>query len=113
MSLVMSAFFFYPFWGLALLWWFCGRLSVCASIQVRLLVAALVGALGALVFSPAMWGAEGFAFMVPWYLVFVDRANTVLGWQLVVPVFVLAFTINLLRGRQPGRWQVVRRTRGT
>ena len=98
LSVFFIALFLYPFWGLALLFLFCRWLRVHGSLQRRLTVALVVAALAALLFTPVMFGTEGFAVMAPWPIVFVDAQHSGFLWPLVAFVFILAFAINFRSG---------------
>ena len=98
MSLLLIALFLYPFWGLALLLWLCWWLRLSAPLAKRLLVSIVVACVATLLFAPAMWGTEGFAFMVPWYFAFVDRQHTSFVWPLAAFVYALSLVANVVSG---------------
>jgi hypothetical protein len=94
------ALYFYPIWGFALLFVLCSRLRPLGSIANRIRAAIVISSIATFTFGPVMWGAEGFGMMLPWYLgLLFDKAHVIVVWQLVVFVFVAAFVINLMPGK--------------
>lgn len=98
MSILFAVMYFYPIWGLALLFLLCKALASFGPLVFRILISAVVAALATFIFTPAMWGGEGFGMMVPWYLGFLDKPHAIFSWQSAALVFIVALTINLLCG---------------
>ena len=98
LSVFFLAMFLYPIWGVALLVLLCIWLRVYGSYVKRLFVSFLVAILGATLFTPAVWGTEGFAFMPPWPVVFIDPRHSQFFWQFGAATFVLAGLVNFFSG---------------
>jgi hypothetical protein len=98
---VFVVLYFYPIWGFALLFAVCSRLRPLGSIGNRVKAAIVISSVATLIFGPVMWGGEGFGMMLPWYLgLLFGKAKVIVVWQLVVLVFVAAFVINLMPGKE-------------
>ncbi|WP_431050058.1 hypothetical protein [Roseateles sp. L2-2] len=98
MQIIFLALFYYPLWGMALLWWFCRSSGPTRDVRMRGLFALCVAAAAAIAFTPATFGTEGSAFFVPWWIRLLDRQHTLLiPWAGSV-VFLVAIAINWFTG---------------
>lgn len=98
MELIFPALYLYPFWGSALYWRFCRSSGPTVDYRIRVLIAIVVGGSSSLIFTPAVFGTEGFAFFVPWWVRFLDKQHThAFSWA-GAAVFGIGVLINLLTG---------------
>lgn len=97
-GLVVLLGFTYFIWGLALLLWVCIKCAVYGPPMGRVLVAAMVAALCAALFTPVAWGTEGFSMFIPWYFGLFDRAHTFSDPIAFGVVFALSFIVNVVSG---------------
>lgn len=86
---------FYPIWGLVPLLIFCRMFEVDGTLGERGARALLVAGFATVIFTPALFGTEGFGFFAPWPIYFFYPKNTGFYWPLGAAVFVLAFIFSV------------------
>lgn len=97
-AIIVPLLYLYPVWGLAVFLWFCRSSGPTRDFRIRGLIAVVVAATAALIFTPAMWGTQGFALFVPWWMYTIDKQDTLLFPWAGPVVFLLALAINVLTG---------------
>ena len=95
----MVMLFLYPIWGFALLLLFCTRLRFYGSFVRRATASLLVASFATALFTPVMWGTEGFAMMAPWPTILLEPKHSEFVWELAAFVFAFALLISLFSGR--------------
>ena len=90
----------YPIWGGVCLLWICQKLAGKGTVLQRIVWALLIAVTSTAIFTPVMFGTEGFGFFAPWIIVFFDSQHSIFWWPLSAFVFVVAFTINMASGEQ-------------
>jgi hypothetical protein len=102
LSALFLAAFTYPFWGLALLFLFCkwaiSKFGPGASTFRRVV---LVSPIAALLFSPVVFGTEGFAMLPHWSMALIDPRHSGFYFPLLLATLLISVVICFLVGRRP------------
>ena len=100
MKIIGPLLLFYPLWGLPCLVLICRKLAGIGTRVQRAVWATFVAAVSPLIFTPVLFGTEGFGLFAPWPIIFWDPEHSFFWWPLAVAVFLIAFISNVSSGRK-------------
>lgn len=97
-SFIGPLLFFYPIWGGICLFFVCRKLGGKGTMFQRVVWGLVVATVSTVIFTPVMFGTEGFGFFAPWMIVLFDPKHTGFWWPISAFIFIAAFIINMMNG---------------